>query len=179
MDFNSAEPQRSYDLIPKGTIAQVRMTIKSGGFNDPARDWTGGYATRNVASEAVYLDCEFVIREGLYAKRKIWSLIGLHSSKGEKWHNIGRSFIRAILNSARGFSEKDESPQAVAARNIKSLAELDGIEFLARIDVEKNKGTGQERNVIKVAVTKDHKDYPGGSGGAAASSSNVAPSWAR
>jgi hypothetical protein len=161
MDFNTAEPQQSLDLIQKGTVAKVRMTIKPGGFNDPARDWTGGYATHNTASGAVYLNCEFIILEGRYAKRKIWSLIGLRSLKGDQWNDIGRSFIRAILNSARGFSEKDESPQAVAARNIKSFAELDGIEFIARIDVEKNKATGEERNVIKRAVTKGHKDYPG------------------
>ena len=161
MDFNTAEPQQSLDLIQKGTVAKVRMTIKPGGYNNPDRDWTGGYATHNTASEAVYLNCEFVIIGGSYDKRKVWSLIGLYSSKGDKWNNIGRSFIRAILNSARGFSEKDGSPQAVAARNIKSFAELDGIEFIACIDVEKNKVTGEERNVIKRAVTKDHKDYPG------------------
>lgn len=191
MDFNTAQPQQSLDLLPKGTIAKVRMTIKPGGHNDPARDWTDGYATLNTASRAVYLNCQFVIMEGEYAKRKVWSLIGLHSSKGDKWNDIGRSFIRAILNSARGFAEKDDSPEAVAARNIKSFADLDGIEFIARIDVEKDKATGEERNVIKRAITKDHKDYrstcvPGGSQatGSAVPSSNVlpgssVPSWAR
>lgn len=159
MDFNNAAPQQFFDLIPKGTITKVHMTIKPGGFNDPARDWTGGYATCNTVSESIYLNCEFVIMEGQYAKRKVWSLIGLHSSKGDKWNDIGRSFIRAILNSARGFSEKDESPEAVAARNIKSFAELDGIEFVAVIDVEENKATGEERNVIKQAILKGHKDY--------------------
>ena len=180
MDFNNAEPQQSFDLIPKGTIAKVRMTIKPGGHNDPARDWTGGYATRKTPSEAVYLNCEFVIMEGQYAKRKVWSLVGLHSPKGAKWNDIGRSFIRAILNSARGFSEKDGSPQAIAARNIKSFAELDGIEFIARINVEKDKERGEERNVIKIAVTKDHKDYPGTHvpGGSQATGTAV-PSWVR
>jgi len=184
MDFNTAEPQQSFDLIPKGTIAKVHMTIKPGGYNNPDRGWTGGYATRKTPSEAVYLNCEFIIMEGQYAKRKVWSLIGLHSSKGDKWNDIGRSFIRAILNSAREFSEKDGSPQAVAARNIKSFAELDGIEFIACIDVEKNKVTGEERNVIKRAVTKGHKDYPGthvlgGSQavGTAAPSSSALPHW--
>jgi hypothetical protein len=184
MNFNTAESQHSYDLIPKGIIAKVHMTIKPGGFNDPAHDWTGGYATCNPDSGAVYLYCEFVIMEGEYAKRKVWGFIGLHSPKGDKWNDIGRSFIRAILNSARGFSEKDDSPQAVAARNIKSFAELDGIEFIARIDVEKDKKTGEERNVIKRAVTKGHKDYPGSAASelqaalSGAHRSNGASSWA-
>lgn len=186
MDLNSAAPQQSFGLIPKGTIAKVRMMIKAGGYNDPAQGWTGGYATRNPASGAVYLDCEFVVTEGEYAKQRVWSLIGLHSPKGQKWNDIGRSFIRAILNSARGFAEGDDSPQAVAARHISSFAELDGIEFIARIDVEKNKETEEERNVIKIAILKGHKDYYKESMQAELQaalsrtpSSDIAPSWAR
>ena len=41
-DFNDAEQQQSFDLIPKGTLARVRMTLKPGGFDDPAQGWTGG-----------------------------------------------------------------------------------------------------------------------------------------
>ena len=36
-DFNDADSQTSYDLIPKGTIVPVRMTIKPGGYDDPAQ----------------------------------------------------------------------------------------------------------------------------------------------
>lgn len=185
-DFSSAEDQQTFDIIPKGTIARVRMTIKPGGHNDPSEGWTGGYATQGNTG-AVYLNCEFVILEGQFARRKVWSLIGLHSPKGPDYANMGRSFIKGILNSARGFSAKDDSPQAIAARRINGLGDLDGIEFTARIDVEKDQRDGSDRNVIKVAVTKDHKDYgSGGSGStppaqaqpAAAAASNL-PSWAR
>jgi len=185
MDLNTAEPQQIFNLIPKGTTAKVRMTIRSGGYNDPAQDWIGGYATRSVFSGAIYLNCEFVILDGVYVKRKVWGLIGLHSPKGDKWNSIGRSFMRAIVNSAKGFAEEDTSPQAVAARKV-SFSDLDGIEFVARIDVEKNKGTGQERNVIKQAVTKGQKGYPGngegeGCPGALQTAAPFAPlpSWAR
>ena len=44
-DFNDAEQQQTFDLIPKGTVAKVRMTIKPGGYDDPNQGWTGGYAT--------------------------------------------------------------------------------------------------------------------------------------
>ena len=37
-------------------------------------------------------------------------------------------------------------------------AELDGLEFLARVDIEKD-AKGQDRNVVKVAVEPDHSDY--------------------
>ena len=45
-DFNSA--QDNANLIPKGTLAKVRLTIRPGGFDDPAQGWTGGYATRGA-----------------------------------------------------------------------------------------------------------------------------------
>jgi len=41
-DFNSASEQTSFDLIPKGTLVRVRMTIKPGGFDDSSQGWTGG-----------------------------------------------------------------------------------------------------------------------------------------
>jgi hypothetical protein len=46
-DFNDAEQQQTFDLIPKGTVAKVRMTIKPGGYDDPNQGWTGGYATQS------------------------------------------------------------------------------------------------------------------------------------
>ena len=155
-DLNTADPQGA--TIPKGVIAKVRMTIRPGGYDDHSRNWTGGYATRKAASGSVYLDCEYVITEGKYARRKVWSMIGLHSIKGPEWGNMGRSFVRGILNSAHGVSDKDNSPRATEARRIKGFKDLDGIEFLAKIDVEEDQH-GADKNVIKIAITPDHKDY--------------------
>lgn len=184
-DFGNAEDQKTFDIIPKGTVVRVRMTIKPGGHDDPAQGWTGGYATQGD-SGAVYLNCEFIVLEGQYARRKVWSLIGLHSPKGPTYANMGRSFVKGILNSARGFSAKDESPEAQAARRIDGLRDLDGIEFVARIDVEKNQH-GEDKNVIKAAITKDHRNAGKADGGAATPAQTSAPaapaanlpSWAR
>jgi len=157
-DYNDAESQTSYDLIPKGTIVPVRMTIKPGGYDDPAQGWTRGYATHNDTTGSVYLNAEFVILEGPFAKRKVWSLIGLRSLKGPEWGNMGRSFVRGILNSSRGLSDKDNSPQAQAARRINGFTDLDGIEFLAKIDVGKD-ANGDPKNDIRFAVAPNHKDW--------------------
>ncbi len=157
-DFNNAEDQTGFDLIPKGTLVKVRMTIRPGGFDDPAQGWTGGYATQSQTTGSVYLNCEFVVLEGKYARRKMWSLIGLHSPKGPEWANMGRAFIKGILNSARGVHPGDNSPQAQQARRIQGFQDLDGIEFVARVDVEKDQN-GEDRNVVKQAITPDHKDY--------------------
>ena len=174
-DYNDADAQNNFDTIPKGTIAPVRMTIKPGGLDDYSRGWTGGYATRSKEGESVYLNCEFVVTQGEYAKRKIWSLIGLYSPKGVEWSNMGRSFVRAILNSARGLSDKDTSPRAIEARRIQGFADLDGIEFLAKIDVEKDQND-QPKNVIKFAVTPDHKEYSAfQAGGAPVASAGFQP----
>ncbi len=158
-DFNDAEAQQgAFDLIPKGNIVRVRMTIKPGGHDDVAQGWTGGYATESFDTGSVYLACEFVVLEGPFAKRKMWSNIGLQSRKGPVWGQMGRSMIRAILNSARNVHPQDNGPQAAAARRIQGFNELDGIEFLVRVDVEKD-AKGEDRNVVKLAVEPDHKDY--------------------
>ena len=191
-DYNDA--QQNVALIPKGTIAKVRLSIRPGGFDDPSQGWTGGYATRGT-SGAVYLNGEFTVLEGPYAKRKIFTLIGLYSTKGPDWANMGRSFVRGMLNSARGIAHKDMSPQAQAARRIVGFADLDGLEFVARIDVGTD-ANGEPKNEIRSAITPDHKGYAGLAGAAApvlpshsaptpaparpsAETAAVRPAWAR
>ena len=154
-DYNDAPQNPS--LIPKGTIAKGRFSIRPGGYDDAAQGWTGGYATRG-STGAVYLTGVFTLLEGPYAGRKVFPLIGLHSPKGPDWANMGRSFIRGMLNSARGISDKDVSPQAQAARRIAGFADLDGLEFVARIDVGTD-ANGEPKNEIRAAVTPDHKGY--------------------
>ena len=162
-DFNDAK--QNTNLIPKGTIAKVRLTIRPGGFDDPSQGWTGGYAKRG-STGAVYLDVEYTVLEGPYARRKVWSMIGLYSPKGPDWGNMGRGFVRGVLNSARGLSDKDNSPDAQNARRIAGLGDLDGLEFVARIDVGKD-SNGEDRNDIRQPVTRDHRDYAAAMGGVA------------
>ena len=162
-DFNDA--QSNTNLIPKGTLAKVRLTIRPGGFDDASQGWTGGYATRG-STGAVYLNGEFTVTEGPYARRKIFTLIGLYSPKGPDWANMGRSLVRGMLNSARGISDKDMSAEAQAARRIGGFADLDGIEFIARIDIGTD-ASGDDKNEIRSAVTPDHRDYAQAMGGGA------------
>lgn len=163
-DFNDAEDQKSFELIPHKTIAKVRLHITPGGFDDEKRGWAGGYATQNPKTGSVYLKCDFTILEGKYHKQKVFSNIGLHSENGEGWANMGRGFIKAILNSARGIKPDDDSPKAIEGRRTpRGLADLDGIEFAALIEQEEKDIDGKKRinNVIKRAITPDHKEYPG------------------
>ena len=154
-DFNDAK--QNTNIIPKGTLAKVHLTLRPGGYDDPSQGWTGGYATRG-STGAVYLNGEFAVLEGPYARRKVFTLIGLQSPKGPEWANMGRALVRGILNSARGISDKDITPEAQAARRIGGFADLDGLEFVARIDVGTD-ANGEEKNEIRSAVTPDHKEY--------------------
>ena len=52
----------------------------------------------------------------------------------------------------------DVTDEASVARAIAASGDLDGIEFLARADIEKDQN-GNDKNVIKYAVTCDHKEY--------------------
>jgi len=117
-----------------------------------------GYATRSSSTGSVYLNCEFVVTDGEFARRKMWSLIGLHSPKGPEWANMGRTMVKAILNSARNVQPGDNSQAAQNARRISGFADLDGIEFLGKVDWDKDQN-GQDKAVIKAAVTPDNKDY--------------------
>jgi hypothetical protein len=157
-DFNDAEEQREFALIPPKTLAKVIMSIRPGGYDDASQGWTGGYATRSDKTGAVYLNAKFTILEGQFAKRVVFGLIGLYSPKGPDWTNMGRSFLRAILNSARGIHPADQTPQAQTARRIRGFADLDGVEFVVRIDVEKDQN-GEDKNVVKAAIQPDSKEY--------------------
>lgn len=161
MNFNDAEQQTGGDVIPNKTLAKVHMKIRPGGYDDPAKGWTGGYATRSDNTGAVFLDCEYTIIGGKYNKRKVWSLIGLESVKGPKWGEMGRSMIRAILESARGIKPNDASEAAMKARQISGIGDLSGLEFVVQIDVEKAEEGSQygDKNKINTIIPVTHKDY--------------------
>lgn len=161
MDMNTAEEQTGGDVIPHKTLAKVYMKIRPGDYDDAANGWKGGYATRSENTGSVYLDCEFTVIGGKYNKRKVWTLIGLHSPKGPKWGQMGRSFVRAALESAKGIKADDASDAAMNARVISGLGDLDGLEFIAQIDVEKAEAGSEygDKNKINTVIPVTHKDY--------------------
>ena len=181
-NFNDAEEQQDHgDIIPKGTIAKVHMKIRPGGHDDPSQGWTGEIATRNDSTGSVYLDAEFTVIGGPYNKRKIWSLIGLYSPKGPKWQQMGRSFIRAALESARGIKAEDASELAMKARQINGLSDLNGLEFVVKVDVDPADPGSEysDKNVIRNVIGVSHKEYQTQMAGTgAATSSTSAPAQA-
>jgi hypothetical protein len=176
-DFNGAEAQQNaFELIPAGTLVKVRLTIRPGGVGPE------GWVTQSRTSDAQYLNTEAVILEGPYAKRRIYTRIGLRGKGAQgaddTYANRGRSLIRGILESARGIASKDTSDRARAARIIRGYGDLNGMVFLARIGVEKDKTDPRDegRNVIAAAIGPEHADYARLMGEAPAATQPMLPS---
>jgi hypothetical protein len=158
MDLNSAEAQTEFGIIPNNTIAKAVLTIRAGNdFSDP-------FLTRSKNGESTFLNCEFTILEGQFARRKVFDKIGIQGSV--QWINIGKSRIRAILESAKNINPKDMSETAMAARKINSFDELNSLEPIIKIGVEHDRGgVYQDKNRVASIITPDnsfYKDYMNG-----------------
>jgi hypothetical protein len=152
IDFNDAEPQIEFDLIPTNTIAKARLTIKSGDdFSTPG-------LTKSKNGDSAYINCEYVIMEGPYTKRRVFDKIGVRGS--DMWVMMGRSRIRAILESAKNIDPKDSSDAALQARHIELYSELDGLEPLIKIGIETDRsGVYQNKNKVLSIITPDKQIY--------------------
>ncbi|HEY7297227.1 MAG TPA: hypothetical protein VH684_04755 [Xanthobacteraceae bacterium] len=154
-DFNDAETQRNFDVIPDGTIATVRMTVRPGSVGDD------GWLRRSKDGNSEALDCEFVVRDGPFAKRKFWSLLTVAGSTPghAEAAKISAGKLRAILESARGIKPDDKSDAAKEARRIKSYGDFNGLTFVARIGVEPPQNGYKEKNRLDHVVTPDEKAW--------------------
>jgi hypothetical protein len=159
-DYSDAPEQRGDELIPADTVATLQMKIRPGGVGE------GGLLTRSKDGLCEMLDCEFVVVDGPYIKRKLWErfvLVGTTDGH-ETATGISRGRLRAVLESARGIKPDDMSDAARKARTAE-LSDLDGMRFIARIGVEKGKPRNNggenypDRNVIAMIVTPDRKNW--------------------
>ena len=179
LDFNEADQQQIFDLIPAGTVVSFMMAIKPGGVGE------GGWFTASKTSDAVMLSCEFTVTEGPYAKRKFWQYLvlsgGKLNDKGESIAaGISRSMLRAMLESARNVKPDDMSDAAVAKRRTAGWHDFNGLCFLARLGVEKGQNGYQDKNRIQSVITPDMKEYaqpPQVAAPAADPAPAGAPSW--
>ena len=151
-DFNDAELQNNFNLIPVNTIAKARLFIK------PGNDASDLFITRSKGGDTAYLNCEYIILDGQYAKRKVFDKIGLEGA--ERWVAMGKARIRAILESAKGINPKDSSDNAIQARHINSFEELNNLDLVIKIGVEKDKlGQYPDKNRVLSIITPEHFSY--------------------
>jgi hypothetical protein len=149
------------ELIPKGTVVKVKMHIKRGGYDYKVRGVSSDYATRNADTTPIYLSVGFTVLTGQYSGRQISGVggIGLHADGDPYYKKMGDDFVKGILCSGHGVSAYDKSPLAKQLRKLKSFADLDGIEFLARIGILLDVEAEEECNTVSWAVTPDHSYY--------------------
>ena len=185
MDFNDAE-SNSYDLIPKGTVAPLIMTIRPGSAGD------GGWETKSRNSDYTYLNCEFTVTDGPFAKRKFWGNMmvghpeyGNGDNKPTTAINMTRATLRGILESSRGIKPDDESEGAKAKRIVQGYGDFDAIEFVGEIGFEPGKDGYDDKNTLQGAVPITSKKHPKNGGTVEAkpaaketASSSAAPDWA-
>jgi len=154
-DFNDADTQRNFDVIPNGTIATVRMTVRPGSAGED------GWLRRSKDGNSEMLDCEFVVLDGPFAKRKFWMLFTVDgTTQGHaEAAKISASKLRAILESARGIRPDDKSDTATQARRIGSYGDLNGLSFIARVGVEPPQNGYKAKNRLDHVVTPDEKAW--------------------
>jgi hypothetical protein len=154
-DFNDAQTQRNFDVIPDGTIATVRMTVRPGSAGE------GGWLRRSKDGGSEALDCEFVVLDGPFAKRKFWTLFTIAGTTPghAEAANISAGKLRAMLESAHGIKPDDTSDAAKQARRIGSYGDLNGLRFIARIGVEPPQNGHKSKNRLDHVVTPDEKAW--------------------
>ena len=155
LDFNDAPPQKSFDVIPAGTVATLQLKIR------PGNAGAGGWLRRSKAGDSEALDCEFVVIDGEYAKRRFWTLMTVagttegHADAAA----ISLAKLRGILESARGINPNDQSEAAKQARRTESYGDFDGLRFIGRIGVKAAENNYAAKNILLEAITPDRRDW--------------------
>jgi hypothetical protein len=157
----TADPRDSTAIMPHNTIATAQLRIRPGGVGED------GLLKRSAKGDAEMLDCEFVVVDGPYAKKKFWEnfLLEGTTSGQQEMAATNRGRLKKILESARGIKPGDTSEQARAAYRA-ALKDFDNIIFIARIGVEKGKpkndGSGEswpDKNHLAAAIGPEHKEW--------------------
>jgi hypothetical protein len=153
-DFNDAGPQRSFDVIPDGTIVAVELTVRPGGAGE------NGTLRRSKDGRSDPLDCEFTVTEGEHLKRKFWALFTLAGSTSghETAADISRRTLRAILESARGIRPDDQSEAAKKARNAE-YEDFDGLRFIVKVGVEPARDGYKAKSTLAEVITPDKSSW--------------------
>ena len=184
MDFNDAESNSGFDLIPLGTVCPLIMTIRPGSVGD------GGWETTSDKSDYSWLNVELTVTSGQYKGRKIWqNMMSGHPDAENKAVNITRSTLRGILESARGIKPDDMSEAAKTKRIVKGYGDFSGLEFTGKIGIEKGSDGYADKNKLLTpvpATAADNAVFPAVAKASQAANANVnatakggaVPAWA-
>jgi len=122
---------------------------------------------QSATTSAKWIECEFTIIGGQFDKRKVWHNIFLDGDKKNAngisvSKEIGLKAIRGMVDSAKGLTPNDVSPEANTLRQISSLEAINGMEFCIKIAVEKGTNGYDDKNKMLAPVTANQEGYIGG-----------------
>ena len=154
-DFNDAGEQRSFDVIPANTICTLQLTIRPGGAGD------GGWLKRSADGASEGLDCEFIVVDGQFAKRKLWQLFTLHgTTQGHaEAGEISRNTFRAILEIRARHPPDDKSEAAQAARKVAGWQDFDGCASSPASASSRATDKYAAKNTILEVITPDRQAW--------------------
>jgi hypothetical protein len=175
LDLNTANEQRTFNVIPPNTIVTLQMHINRGGVGPD------GWLTRAADGASENLDCVFIVTDGEYAKRKIFQKLTLHGTTPghAEAGEISKATLRAIIESARGIRPDDKSEAANTARKLKSYGDFDQLGFTARLGVRPPRDGYAARNTILEVITPERQSWTKSPAPATPPANTVArPEWA-
>ena len=159
-DLNNAAPQnQSFSLIPAGSTIKASVCIKPGGHGP------GGWFTQSRSSDAVYLNVDFTVVEGEYVGRIVHQMVGIQGTKrnekGEDiWGLMGRSMLRAIIESAYNILPSDTSEEANQKRTLQDISGINTLICAAKVGVDVDStGAHPSRNKIINIITPESSQY--------------------
>lgn len=136
-DFSTAEPPQG-DVIPAKTVVPIIIQIQAGDAGTPENAFS-------ITKSGIWqLRLECTVLEGPYKNKKLWQRLTMGAPPGveltdgqQKGVAISGTMLRSILEAARGFLPTDETPQAMQARKMQSLFELDNMEIWIEVGIDK------------------------------------------
>jgi hypothetical protein len=166
IDLNDAGPQGDRNLLPPGPY-QLKMQINYGGAGPD------GALRRAKNGRTLMLELECTVTQGEHRGRKLWDYILLEldenaqpALEGDKLDKLrtavpmGRSKLRAIVDSARGLDPTDSSEAARTKRHFESYADLDELVFWAQLDERPGSNGYGPRNIIDFIIVPGDSAYP-------------------
>lgn len=175
LNYNDADEQKEFGgLIPVGTCASVKMMIKPGGYGDE------GLLKQSKSSDNVYLECEFTVFNGPFARRKIWQNLMISGpTLSDESIAITNSFLRGVLESSRGIEAGDTGELACKARSVKGYDDFNKLdEFAVKIGIDKaapNSGWDDKNKILNV-ITPGKAHYVEAMSGKAKTPTDSSPS---
>ncbi|SDE21508.1 hypothetical protein [Desulfuromonas thiophila] len=161
INLGEAQEQKEHGgagQIPPKSLVKVRLEIRKPKKADPQ-----DAAVTICSSGLKGLDCEFTVVSGRFEGSRIWENIflppamqSIQLTKGQEGVcNGGFARCRAIIEAARGIDPDDPAGN----RNINSWFDLHGLEFPAKVGVDKPKAGDQyvNNNIAKVLTVKDEE----------------------